>query len=604
MHPCDAVGAWAAGHVRKCEAYAYESLELPDPLKAIPRVASRSDWTYLGAPLWTESNTTTKSAAARATQVAARIQKFGQQAPLQALELLRHTAGACRVVHLCQAAPPEELASDLLQPTTASLRQALEGILGCPVETPQWQQATLPCRNGGLGLGDPANICHAARLAALVNTTEKAVELGLPLDHARSEIEQALKAFNERWGLHHGVPTPEKNLQKQLMTSVHEVRRALIMANASADEVERLDSVCTPHAADWLRGPGQWFSLTDEEARYGIRWVLGIPLVDEPYLCPWCERPADRLGLHAAACEASGAVARGHTAVKCVLADLYRAAGAHVDTEQGPEDRNRRPADLLVSGPFPKPWAIDNTIWSRHTDGPDPLDAVVQRKVAAGKRMCQRQGWTYRVWAADVYGCMHPDARKIILKLAGMVERKCPTHGEGQQRQQVWRSVSAAVISRAAGQLARHAAVISPPRALSEGADTLGIPHDACVDQPGVCDYGQSEDEAESDNVLDEDVPAEEAQGEEAAPMEAEAAEEPPITLAVRLPTGSVLPVRVSRTYNTGVLLERLRAECGLPDSAQRRLGLALGFAPLDLARSLRENDIQEGDTLELKVAS
>ena len=93
----------------------------------------------------------------------------------------------------------------------------------------------------------------------------------------------------------------------------------------------------------------------------------------------------------------------------------------------------------------------------------------------------------------------------------------------------------------------------------------MGIPHDACVDQPGVCDYGQSEDEAESDNVLDEDVPAEEAQGEEAAPMEAEA-EEPPITLAVRLPTGSVLPVRVSRTYNTGVLLER-NAGCRTPPS-------------------------------------
>ena len=84
-------------------------------------------------------------------------------------------------------------------------------------------------------------------------------------------------------------------------------------------------------------------------------------------------------------------------AVKCVLAKMYRAAGARVEMEQHTDARpDRRPADLLVSGVFPKPCAIDPTVWSRRGDGPDPVDAVVQCKVAAGKRAEPRE--VRRIW--------------------------------------------------------------------------------------------------------------------------------------------------------------------------------------------------------------
>jgi hypothetical protein len=318
-------------NVRKCELYAPEGSELPEELRAIPQMTNRSDWTYLGSPLWTTSNQATKAAAARALQVASTIQLFGKNAPLQALELLRHTAGACRVVHLCQAAPPEEITADVLQPTHTSLIRALEGVLECSITAENWEQASLPCRSGGMGLGDPTSICHAARLAALVNTTETAVGLGLPLQYATSEVQQALKAYNERWGLHAGMPEPEKFLQQQLMQPVQELRRAALMVAATPEQTERLSSVCAPHATDCLRGPGRWFTLTNDEARHAARWVIGVLLTPEPYNCPSCGAEADPQGLHAVACEAAGAVGRGHTAVKCVLAEMYRAAGARVE---------------------------------------------------------------------------------------------------------------------------------------------------------------------------------------------------------------------------------------------------------------------------------
>ena len=117
-------------------------------------------------------------------------------------------------------------------------------------------------------------ICHATRLAALVNTTETAIELGLPREYALNEVVVALKAYNDRWGLHTGVPSPKRFLQQQLMQPVQERRRATLDSGASPESIDRLALVCSPHATDWLRGSGRWFALTNDEARHGVRWVI------------------------------------------------------------------------------------------------------------------------------------------------------------------------------------------------------------------------------------------------------------------------------------------------------------------------------------------
>ena len=463
-------------NLRKCEIYAPEGLQIPAVLHKVPLVTNRAEWSYLGAPLLATKSHAVQAAATRAANVTDAIEEFGKTAPLQALELLRLTSGACRVIHLCQAAPPEELLSDLLVPTRDLLRRALCGILGSPIGDVQWAQACLPCRYGGLGLGDPTVVSHASRLAALVNTTETAVTLGLPLSHALHENAQALKTYNEYWGLRASCPAPEKDLQKTLTEPIQDLRKATLIATASAADMVRIDSVCTPHATDWLRGAGLWFSLTPSEARHAIRWILGVPLQNGPYSCPACGVAADEKGIHAVACAATGAGARGHTIVKCVLAEVYRATGSRVEMEQGPDDRPERPADILVTGLLPRPLAIDVTEWSRPSDGADPLDGAVNRKVANQKAMCQQQGWSFRVWAADVYGAMHPTARRMVTRLAGLIESRYATAVPGQGRQRVWRSISAAVVARAASQLVRHAVALENRVSSSKPDAVMGIP--------------------------------------------------------------------------------------------------------------------------------
>jgi hypothetical protein len=72
------------------------------------------------------------------------------------------------------------------------------------------------------------------------------------------------------------------------------------------------------------------------------------------------------------------------------------------------------------------------------------------------------------------------------------------------------------------------------------------------------------------------------------------------MAFGVRLPTGSVLPVKAHKRLTAGALLARLVAECGLPPAAQDSLGLSLGYIALNLSASLRENDVLAGDTITL----
>ena len=63
-------------------------------------------WPYLGSPIFGQGFDASKAAVSRAAQVTDAFGRFAAQDPLQALILLRHTAGACRVQHRCQTNDP------------------------------------------------------------------------------------------------------------------------------------------------------------------------------------------------------------------------------------------------------------------------------------------------------------------------------------------------------------------------------------------------------------------------------------------------------------------------------------------------------------------
>ena len=86
------------------------------------------------------------------------------------------------------------------------------------------------------------------------------------------------------------------------------------------------------------------------------------------------------------------------------------------------------------------------------------MDAVVAAKLAHHKPLCAQEGWTTKVCAADVYGFLHPVTIPVFQALAKRVAARKFLGDTKLDQKAVWAAVSAAVVSRAASQLLRHAA--------------------------------------------------------------------------------------------------------------------------------------------------
>lgn len=442
---------------RKCELYG-ESPPLHAGLQNIPFIQDKDLWSYLGSPIGSNPGKSppAKAALQKIYAVSEAVDDFASAYPAQALKILRHCLGACRVNHLCQTCPTSLIREEVITPVAAALRSSLSRILGCPVTDNVWDQATRPTQHGGLGLHDPTDSAEAARMACLINCGKLLANLGLPADVYEAEVQLASTAFNNRLLVAVPRPEPDKNLQRSLTDHVHQQRLDKLISSAQGGEAERLKSLATPHATDWVTSVSPWFGLLPKEYKAALRWILAIPVRCAPYLCPDCGAQADARGLHAVTCKISGAAGRSHSLVKFLLANLYRAAMCTVEVEQGPDCSRKRPADILVRGCNPLPLALDVTIWTRLLASLDVLDAVVARKLAAGKAACEEEGWRLRVWAADTYGALHPSTRPMVNKLISMLKSQLPWKSPEQVSQEVWTAISAAVVSRAAVQLVRH----------------------------------------------------------------------------------------------------------------------------------------------------
>ena len=124
------------------------------------------------------------------------LRPMGQQFPLQTLQLLRDTTGACRVDFLLQVMPLGSVSSALAESSSQHLRSGLADLLGMP-EVPErvWRQACLPLRLGGMGLRDAKIIHAAARAASLLRTRTLALEMGASAWYMDREFRLASEAY-------------------------------------------------------------------------------------------------------------------------------------------------------------------------------------------------------------------------------------------------------------------------------------------------------------------------------------------------------------------------------------------------------------------------
>ena len=242
--------------------------------------------------------------------------------------------------------------------------------------------------------------------------------------------------------------------------------QAALLANATPEDADRLQSLMTPHGTSWAADAPLLSTMPPSTYRAAARWATGIPFRKQSYLCPTCGRVADPKGQHAVTCQRSGAIGRGHTVLRDTLAEILTRAGLQVQMEQSPPGRpDVRPADILVGSWKGRPLAIDVTVVTSIRRSPGAaltVDTAASNKLKRSKELCEYSGWAFLPFVADTFGALRCDARDFIRQVIARRSARFAPMTPADAGRSIWSAISAAAISRAGTELARLANLDSP----------------------------------------------------------------------------------------------------------------------------------------------
>jgi hypothetical protein len=397
--------------------------------------------------------------------------------------LLKYCLSACRVNDLMRACRIDDALAEC-HGLSCDIRQALEAILGNPLTTPQWQQATLAIRCGGAGIQDPEGLRLAARMGGLATFLREGPHtLGILLadDLIPKDTTLVLHRLRTCLGAIPPLPAWEKDPKTiALVEGAHsqqdwwsqklhlKVQKELSDSAAPKDHV-RLECQYKPHAAAWLSvipSVAKRSLLPTVEFRCALRWHLGVDQCAAPLLqsqtlaCPRCPSKMDAPGHHLVCCH-NNQITRRHYDQVGVLEAVARKAGFACKKEQKAPDGSR-PGDLFISrldenGPAAVDVTIRDPLAMSHPcprekieDWHDEQELDKCRKYGT---VCHRKGWKFVPFVMDVWGGLGREALALVQTfIKALVGQK-----EGWQRRRleatVWQELSITLAKSVARQL-------------------------------------------------------------------------------------------------------------------------------------------------------
>ena len=242
-----------------------------------------------------------------------------------ALILLRAAVGHPTIMNVLRAAPCVDHPS--LVQFDSLLGSGLIKIVNCELDDLAWVQASLPIRDGGLGVRSVALLAPSAFLASAAATLElqDAILAEVVLDD-----DEFVPIVRNRWCvLFESEPlmcTAACSQSSWDAAAITQRKTALINHTSGQIDKARLLAVSAPHAGDWLIAmPISYcgLRLDNEAVRVAVGLRLGYRLCTK-HRCP-CGSVVDERGIHGLSCQlAAGRLAR-HGALNDVI---HRALGS------------------------------------------------------------------------------------------------------------------------------------------------------------------------------------------------------------------------------------------------------------------------------------
>ena len=239
-----------------------------------------------------------------------------------ALTLLKASCSSSKLIYHLRSAPcvnhPSLSRFDFLQ------RSALSQITNVLLCDRNWTQATLPVKNGGLGIRCAVDLAPAAFLSSASSTLAIQQAL-LRLCSASPPDNHFIRVQAEWLTSNSPAPLPPTSIahkqsawDEPLITRV--VERLVSSADNDLDKA-RILAASSPHSGEWLHAlpiSSCGLRLDNNSVRVAVAMRLGAR-VCEPHSCP-CGKGIDSSGSHALSCKSNPGRTMRHNYINDIIA--------------------------------------------------------------------------------------------------------------------------------------------------------------------------------------------------------------------------------------------------------------------------------------------
>jgi hypothetical protein len=249
-------------------------------------------------------------------RASSRLELVGAQ---DGLTLLKASFSAPRTLHLLRCSPSSDHPG--LSEFDSILRTTLTKLANADLNDLQWKQASLPIKEGGLGLRLVSSLASPAYLASAHAT--RVSQESLLCNVSSLEEDPYLASVLAAWTSSFGCvpPLPAAHLQKAWdAPAIASVKESISSGLTNPREKASFLAASSPHSGAWLNAlplANCGLRIDNEAVRVGVALRLGLQLC-APHDCR-CGAPVDAWGDHAFSCKSAPGRIMRHHAVNDVI---------------------------------------------------------------------------------------------------------------------------------------------------------------------------------------------------------------------------------------------------------------------------------------------
>ena len=377
----------------KCEIVTRNTLD-PHIVSAFPgfQIVDIRDAQLLGCPIISDRGLDA-ALEAKCDEVQILICRLKYLTAHHSLIIIKHCINVSKIMHILRTNKCHD--NDKLETFDIIIRAGLETILNVELSTHQWNQASLPVREGGLGVRTAVSLATSAFLASAMSSgrfpelVQVIQEQILP--SVANTTDTAVVASLDRWtATTSQQPISDDLNHKQRSWDdaiIRKIKNGLTAAFTSDIQHARFLGAQSVHSGDWLNAvpiANCGLRLDDETIRLAVGVRLGTKIC-HTHTCP-CGALVDDLGLHCFVCRKGNGKQTRHNLFNEVIWRSFLRAKIQASKEPLGTFRDKKRPDGVTLTPWQRGKCVawDVTVADTFANSYLPLTAA--RAGAAAER--------------------------------------------------------------------------------------------------------------------------------------------------------------------------------------------------------------------------